>query len=293
MRDPARTYSNWQAERPLDQDLKQAGVVGIAGIDTRALTRHIRDQGQIAAGIFAGTAAEATDTDLVAQVRAWQPTATAQLLETVTTDRAYEVVAEHPQAKVAVIDLGLRRATVTQLVQRGNNVKVLPASTTADQITEQNFDGVVFSSGPGNPAEATEQIKLASALLEARIPMLGIGLGHQIVATALGYETVRMPQAQRGPNQPVYDVASGQSLITSQNHQYAVEAPLGTHPAPNAEYGKVTVTQYSLNDQSVEALRALNLPVLTVQYYPENTALAVDEAHPVFDEFASLMATGN
>jgi carbamoyl-phosphate synthase small subunit len=292
LRDPARTHSNWQAERPLEQDLTAAGVVGIAELDTRALTRRIRGQGQIAAGIFSGPAAEATDAALVEQVQNWQPRTTPQLLEAVTTDQAYEVSAQQPHAHVAVIDLGVRRATITQLVQRGLSVTVVPASTTAAELTAQNFDGVVFSSGPGNPAEATEQIELAAALIAVNMPVLGIGLGHQIVATALGYKTTLMPQAQRGPNQPVYDVATGQSLITNQNHQYAVEAPLGTHLAPNADHGPVTVTQYSLNDQSVEALRAENLPVLTVQYYPENTALAVDEAHPVFDEFASLMATG-
>lgn len=292
VRDPARTRSNWQSERSLVDDLMTAGVVGISGIDTRALTRHIRRSGQVAAGIFGGADAQATDAELVAQVRAWQPAATAQLLETVTTDEAYDVAADQPQATVGLIDLGVRRATITQLVQRGNTVKVMPASTTIEELTAANVDGVVFSSGPGNPAEATDQIALAAALLDAQTPVLGIGLGHQIVAAALGYASTLLPQAQRGPNQPVFDVASGQSLITNQNHHYAVDAPLGTHAAPNTSYGEVTVTQHSLNDHSVEALRAEQLPVLTVQYYPENTALAVDEPHPVFDEFATLMATG-
>ena len=293
VRDPARTYSNWQAERSLEDDLTQDSVVGIAGLDTRALTRHMRQLGPVAAGIFSGSSADDTDAELVDRVRQWQPSTTPQLLSEVTADRAYEVAAEQPRATVAVVDLGVRRTTITQLVDRGNAVTVFPATTSAEELTDEAFDGVVFSSGPGNPAEATEQIKLASALLTAGKPMLGIGLGHQIVAAALGYETRLMAQAQRGPNQPVYDVATGQSLITNQNHQYAVEAPLGTHPAPHAHYGDVTVTQYSLNDQSVEALRAADLPVLTVQYYPENTALTADEAHPIFDEFASLMAAGN
>ena len=292
VRDPARVRSNWQSERSLVEDLTTFGVVGISGIDTRALTRHVRRSGQIAAGIFGGADAQVTDAELVAQVRAWQPPSTAQLLEAATTDEAYEVAADQPQATVALIDLGVRRATITQLVQRGNTVKVMPASTTIEELTAANVDGVVFSSGPGNPAEATDQIRLAAALLDARMPVLGIGLGHQIVAAALGYASTLLPQAQRGPNQPVFDVASGQSLITNQNHHYAVDAPMGTHPAPNAGYGDVTVTQHSLNDHSVEALRAEELPVLTVQYYPENTALAVDEPHPVFDAFATLMATG-
>lgn len=292
IRDPARRHSNWQAERALVDDLTSAGVVGIAGVDTRALTRHIRREGQVTAGIFAGAAADVTDGELVAQVRDWTPSATAELLQAVTTHDAYEVAADNPKATVALLDLGARRATISQLVQRGNTVKVMPANTTVDQITAANVDGVVFSSGPGNPAEATDQIALAQALLEAKTPLLGIGLGHQIIAAALGYHNVLLPQAQRGPNQPVYDVASGRSLITNQNHQYAVETPLGTHPAPNPAFGEVTVSQYSLNDQSVEALRAVDLPVITVQYYPENSALTADEPHPVYDEFATLMATG-
>lgn len=292
VRDPARTYSNWQAERALEPGLVDAGVVGIAGIDTRALTHQIRRNGITTAGIFSGRAAEASTAELVAQVRNWQPPTTAQLLQRVTTDTGYTVEADQPQATVGLIDFGVRRATITQLVQRGNTVTIFPANTTAQQLAAADLNGVVFSSGPGNPEEATEQIALATQLLQAKTPLLGIGLGHQIIAAALGYDVSLLPQAQRGPNQPVYDVASGRSLITSQNHQYAVEAPLGTHPAPIDKYGSVTVTQYSLHDQSVEALRAVDLPVLTVQYYPENTALAVDETHPVFDEFAALMATG-
>ena len=293
IREPARVRSNWQSERDLDTELTAAGVVGIAGIDTRALTRHIAGTGQVAAGIFAGDDADAPDADLVAKVRAWSKPATEQLLAEVTTATAYEVAADHPQHTFALIDLGVRRATINQLVERGNTVKVLPASATMADVTAAGVDGVVFSSGPGNPAEATVQIELATALLDAKTPLLGIGLGHQIIARALGYDTVLLDQAQRGPNQPVYDVASGQSLMTTQNHEYAVVAPQGTAAAPNAHYGEVTVSQYSLNDKSVEALRPEALPVVTVQYYPENTAVAVDESHPVFDAFASLMATGN
>ena len=292
IREPARVRSNWQSERSLDADLTAAGVIGIAGIDTRALTRRIAGTGQVTAGIFAGDDAQATDAELVAQVRDWSKPATEQLLAEVTTGTAYEVSAGNAKHTVALIDLGVRRSTINQLVQRGNTVKVLPASSTADDVVAANVDGVVFSSGPGNPAEAQPQIELATALLDAKTPLLGIGLGHQIIAAALGYDTELLDQAQRGPNQPVYDVASGQSIITSQNHEYAVVAPDGTAAAPNATYGEVTVTQYSLNDKSVEAMRAEALPVITVQYYPENSAVAVDEAHPVFDTFADLMATG-
>lgn len=292
VRDPARLHSNWQAERALDTDLQQAQVVGIAGIDTRALTRHLTGLGQVAAGIFTGADAAAPDAQLVDKVQQWQPATTPQLLDTVSTDTTYTVTAENPRATVALIDLGVRRATINQLVERGITVHVMPATTTTQDLTAAQVDGVVLSSGPGNPADATEQIALAKALLDSNTPLLGIGLGHQIIGLALGYETTLLPQAQRGPNQPVYDVATGQSLITAQNHAYAVNAPLGTHPAPNAAYGDIAVTQYSLNDQSVEALQADGLPVVTVQYYPENVALAIDEAHPVFDHFVTLMATG-
>src|SRR5699024_5244276 len=164
--------------------------------DTRALTRRIAGTGQVAAGIFAGDDAQATDAELVAQVRNWSKPATEQLLAEVTTGTAYDVVAETPQHTVALIDLGVRRSTINQLVQRGNTVKVLPASATAEDIAEAKVDGVVFSSGPGNPAEATAQIELATALLDAKTPLLGIGLGHQIIARALGYDTALLAQAQ-------------------------------------------------------------------------------------------------
>lgn len=292
IRDPARVRSNWQSERSLVDDLVKANVVGIAGLDTRALTRHIAQLGQVAAGIFAGDDANAPDETLIAQVKQWQQPATADLLAAVTTDAAYDVVAQDAKATVALIDLGVRRSTINQLVQRGISVKVLPATATTDDIRSAGVDGVVLSSGPGNPATATDQVALTTALLDAKIPVLGIGLGHQLLGLALGYQTIRLPQAQRGVNQPVFDVASGQSLITNQNHEYAVDAPLGTSAAPTASYGDVTVTQYSLNDRSVEALRVTDLPAMSVQYYPENSALAVDEAHPVFDAFTTLMSTG-
>jgi len=202
------------------------------------------------------------------------------------------VEAPDPRHTVALIDLGVRQATIDQLVQRGNTVHVMPASTTAAQIAEANVDGVVLSSGPGNPAELADQIGLVKDLLDAKTAMLGIGLGHQLIGLALGFETSLMPQAQRGPNQPVYDKASGQSLITTQNHEYMVDAQHGAQPAPVTDYGRVVVTQYSLNDHSVEALEATDLPVVTAQYYPEHSAEEVDEPHPVFDRFASLMATG-
>lgn len=292
VRDPARVRSNWQAEQDLDEVLTEAEVVGIAGVDTRALTRHIAMMGQVTAGIFSGEAAAQSDAELIAKVRDWTPPTASSLVETVSTSTTYVVKAENPQATVALIDLGVRQATINQLVERGNTVQVMPAATTAADIAVAGVDGVVLSSGPGNPAELSDHIDLVKDLLNAKTPILGIGLGHQLIGLALGFETYLLPQAQRGPNQPVYDVASGQSAITSQNHAYALQAELGTQIAPMADYGEATVTQYSLNDNSVEALELTDLPVVTVQYYPENSALEVDEPHTVFDRFATLMATG-
>lgn len=292
IREPARIRSNWQSEQGLDEVLQKANVVGISGVDTRALTRRIASLGQVNAAIFAGEDALDADIDLVAKVRDWQPSSTAQLLERVSSQPSYVIEARDAKAQVALVDLGVRQATIDQLVARGNTVQVLPATTSASEILDAQVNGVVLSSGPGNPAEAKDQVQLARDLLDAKVPMLGIGLGHQVIAMALGFTTTRMPQAQRGPNQPVYDIASGHSLITNQNHEYAVNAELGTQQAPNTAYGNVTVTQYSLNDKSVEALEANELPVITVQYYPEDSAIAIDEPHPVFDRFATLMATG-
>ncbi|GAA2034353.1 glutamine-hydrolyzing carbamoyl-phosphate synthase small subunit [Yaniella flava] len=291
VRDPARIRSNWQSERALDEVLTESNVVGIAGVDTRALTRHIAMLGQINAGIFAGDAASDSDEHLVAKVRDWNKPDTAQLLQQVTTTTAHVVEADDAKATVALVDLGVRRATIDQLVQRGNSVHVFPATTSAEELTAAGVDGVVLSSGPGDPSDVTGQIELAKALLESKTPMLGIGLGHQIIARALGYETYRMDQAQRGPNQPVYDTTTGQTAMTTQNHEYAVDAQVGTSVSP-AGYGDVIVTQYSLNDHSVEALQTVELPVVAVQYYPENSAVEGDEPHPVFDHFATLIATG-
>lgn len=292
IRDPARIRSNWQSEQSLEEVLEKVNVVGIAGVDTRALTRRIASLGQVNAAIFTGEQALDADVDLVAKVCNWQPSSTADLLEQVSSQTSYVVEAEDAKAKVALIDLGVRQATIDQLVARGNTVEVLPATTAASEVLDTQSNGVVFSSGPGNPAEAKAQVQLAKDLLDAKVPMLGIGLGHQVIATALGFTTARMPQAHRGPNHPVYDIASGHSLITNQNHEYAVNAKLGTQQSPNTDYGNVTVTQYSLNDKSVEALEANELPVITVQYYPEDSAITVNEPHPVFDRFATLMATG-
>lgn len=292
IRDPTRIRSNWQAEHDLDEVLAEANVVGIAGLDTRALTRHIATMGQVTAGIFAGDDAAETDETLIAKVRQWEQPTAASLVEKVSSHTTYVVKAQEAKATVALIDLGVRQSTIDQLVQRGNIVQVMPASTTAAEIAAAGVDGVVLSSGPGNPADLLDHIGLAKELLDAKIPLLGIGLGHQLIGLALGFETYLLPQAQRGPNQPVYDTASGQSLITSQNHEYALQAEHGTHVAPQVSYGLVSVTQYSLNDNSVEALELTDLPVVTVQYYPENSALAVDEPHAVFDRFATLMATG-
>ena len=292
VRDPARVNSNWQAEQSLPEVLTEANVVGIAGVDTRALTRHIATKGQVTAGIFAGEEAAQADEDLLAKVRDWTPPSASTLVETVSTKTTYVVEADTPKATVALIDLGVRQATINQLVERGNTVHVMPASTTAADIATAGVDGVVLSSGPGNPAELSDQLNLVQNLLDAKTPLLGIGLGHQLIGIALGFETYLLPQAQRGPNQPVYDMTSGQSLITSQNHAYALRAERGTQAAPRADYGQVAVTQYSLNDNSVEALELTDLPVVAVQYYPENSALEVDEPHTVFDRFATLMATG-
>lgn len=292
VRDPARLASNWQAEQELEPVLTTAGVVGIAAIDTRALTRHIATVGQVNAGIFAGDRAADTDEQLVAAVNAWAQPSTEALLREVTTEQPYVVHADQSQTTLALLDLGVRQATINQLVERGNTVHVMPATTTFEELSAADVDGVVLSSGPGNPADATQQIQLVTALLDAKIPLLGIGLGHQLIARALGYPTYPMAQAHRGPNQPVLDVASGQSIITGQNHHYAADIPSGTTLAPVAAYGDVTVTQYSLNNNSVEALRAEDLPVLGVQYYPEPSAVEIDEPHPVFDRFAALMANG-
>jgi len=305
VRDPARRASNWRSRRTLDDELEQQGVVGISGIDTRALTRHLRELGVMRAGIFSGDALvdgsgdRRPDDELLAEVLAAPAMAGADLAGEVSTDAAYVVEALGPDgeplgtpvATVAAVDLGIKAMTPQRMAERGIRVHVLPSTATIDDVLATEADGVFFSNGPGDPAAATHEIDLLRDVLDRRIPFFGICYGNQLLGRALGFGTYKLGYGHRGVNQPVVDRATGKVEITAHNHGFAVDAPLdGEAVAPHdgGRYGRVVVSHVDLNDDVVEGLRALDLPAFSVQYHPEAAAGPHDAAY-LFDRFLDLM----
>ncbi|GIG20360.1 carbamoyl-phosphate synthase small chain [Cellulomonas chitinilytica] len=305
VRDPARRASNWRSRRTLDDDLAAQGIVGISGIDTRALTRHLRELGVMRAGIFSGDALvdgggdRRPDDELLTEVLAAPAMAGADLAGEVSTDTAYVVEALGPDgeplgtpvATVAAVDLGIKAMTPQRMAERGIRVHVLPSTASIDDVLATEADGVFFSNGPGDPGAATHEIDLLREVLDRRIPFFGICYGNQLLGRALGFGTYKLGYGHRGVNQPVIDRATGKVEITAHNHGFAVDAPLdGESVAPHdgGRYGRVVVSHVDLNDDVVEGLRALDLPAFSVQYHPEAAAGPHDAAY-LFDRFLDLM----
>ena len=306
VRDPARRASSWRSRRELEDELADAGVVGLCEVDTRALTRHLRERGAMRAGIFSGAAlpagaddpagpsAAAVDICLDA-VRVSPPMAGQALAGEVSTREHYVVEpsgrfeGREPVARVAAIDLGIKARTPWQLAERGVRVHVLPQSATLAEVLALHPDGVFFSNGPGDPATADEQVELLQGVLRKGTPFFGICFGNQLLGRALGFGTYKLPFGHRGINQPVMDKTTGKVEITAQNHGFAVDAPIGDYvTAPNAEFGQVMVSHVGLNDNVVEGLTCKDIPAFSVQYHPEAAAGPHDSAY-LFDRFIDLM----
>lgn len=286
VRDPARVPSNWRAKRSLDDELVAQGVVGISGIDTRALTRHLRERGSMRAGIFSGDAIAAED-ELLARVQAQPHMKGASLYEEVATREAYVVPAVgEKKFTVAAIDLGIKGMTPHRMAERGIEVHVLPATATADEVYAVNPDGVFFSNGPGDPATADGPVELMTAVLERRTPLFGICFGNQILGRALGFGTYKLKYGHRGINQPVQDRTTGKVEVTAHNHGFAVDAPLDE--VSETKFGRAEVSHVCLNDDVVEGLQLLDQPAFSVQYHPEAAAGPHDAAY-LFDRFVTLM----
>ncbi|MET0435670.1 MAG: glutamine-hydrolyzing carbamoyl-phosphate synthase small subunit [Cellulomonas sp.] len=305
VRDPARRASNWRSDRSLDEELAAQGVVGISGIDTRALTRHLRERGVMRAAIVSGDALldgagrRRAAEDLVAEVQDRPQMAGADLAGEVSTDTAYVVKAlgpdgaelAEPVARVAAVDLGIKSMTPNRMAERGIEVHVLPARSSIDDVLATAPDGVFFSNGPGDPSAATHEVELLREVLDRKIPFFGICYGNQLLGRALGYGTYKLGYGHRGVNQPVLDRATGRVEITAHNHGFAVDAPLdevSVAPHDGGRYGRVTVSHVDLNDDVVEGLAALDLPAFSVQYHPEAAAGPHDAAY-LFDRFLDLM----
>jgi carbamoyl-phosphate synthase small subunit len=284
VRDPSRVRSSWRSTDSLESRLVDEGVVGISGIDTRALTRHLREQGAMRVGI------STTETDpraLLERVRTSPEMSGADLTGEVTTAEPYVVRAEgESRRRVAAIDLGIKAMTPRRLAERGVEVHVLPASSTIDEVLAVAPDGVFFSNGPGDPSTADGPVDLMRAVLERRLPVFGICFGNQILGRALGFSTYKLKYGHRGINQPVQDRRTGKVEISAHNHGFAVDAPLDA--VSETPFGRVTVSHVCLNDDVVEGLQLLDRPAFSVQYHPEAAAGPHDSAY-LFDRFLDLM----
>ncbi|WP_187976099.1 glutamine-hydrolyzing carbamoyl-phosphate synthase small subunit [Mycetocola sp. JXN-3] len=292
VRDPSRRVSNFRSEGTLDDNLVEDGVVGISGIDTRALTRHIRSAGSMRGGIFSGADYSADAEALVARVNAGEQMAGLSLSATVSTIENYTLPATTERiGSIAVLDLGVKRATLGYLADQGFDVIVVPQDITPDDLLALKTDAFFFSNGPGDPAAASGQVEVLRAGLRAGLPYFGICFGNQLLGRALGFDTYKLPFGHRGINQPVLDKATGKVEITSQNHGFAVDLPIeGSHESPEG-FGQVEVSHYSLNDNVVEGLRCLDIPAFSVQYHPESAA-GPHDAHYLFARFREVVLAG-
>ncbi|MEV0726126.1 glutamine-hydrolyzing carbamoyl-phosphate synthase small subunit [Micromonospora purpureochromogenes] len=295
VRDPARIGSNWRATGGLEDRLAAEGVVGIAGVDTRALTRHLRERGAMRVGI------SSVDDDpraLLARVRQSPQMVGADLSAEVTTAEPYVVEAVGPHRfTVAALDLGIKRNVPRRLAARGVTTHVLPAGSTIDDLLATGADAVFLSPGPGDPATAEGPVALAREVLRREVPLFGICFGSQILGRALGFGTYKLGYGHRGINQPVLDRATGKVEVTSHNHGFAVQVPGAGQGAVvpdqviDTEFGGVQVSHVCLNDNVVEGLRARDVPAFTVQYHPE-AAAGPHDADYLFDRFAELIEGG-
>jgi carbamoyl-phosphate synthase small subunit len=285
VRDPSPVASSWRARRTLAAELDAQGVVGISGVDTRALTRHLRDRGAMRVGVSSAGTDPAV---LLERVLASPPMQGADLTAEVTTPQPYVVPAVgERRCTVAALDLGIKAMTPRRLAERGAEVHVLPSTVTADELLAVGADGVFVSNGPGDPATADHAVALVRAVLEAGVPLFGICFGNQVLGRALGFGTYKLRFGHRGINLPVQDRTTGRVEVSAHNHGFAVDAPLGeVVPTP---YGRASVSHVCLNDDVVEGLVCHDAPAFSVQYHPEAAAGPHDSAY-LFDRFLAMMS---
>ena len=291
VRDASRVVSNFRAEGSLEDELEKYGIVSIKGIDTRALTRHLRSAGVMRAGIFSGASANAPVDELIASVRAARKMQGLSLSDVVSTKELYRVPAEGTQfGKVAILDLGIKSSTIENMTARGLEVLVYPASATSQELLAENPDAVFYSNGPGDPETAEGQVQALREILKAGKPFFGICFGNQLLGRALGFETYKLAFGHRGINQPVMDRTTGKVEVTAHNHGFAVKVDGGPEVDSPAGFGRVLVSHVSLNDDVVEGLTCLDIPAYSVQYHPE-AAAGPHDSNYLFDRLIDLIKT--
>ncbi|KAA0084347.1 carbamoyl-phosphate synthase small subunit [Mycolicibacterium sp. P9-64] len=287
VRDPSPRASNWRATGTLDDELVRQGIVGIAGIDTRAVVRHLRTAGSMKAGVFSGDALADTD-DLLERVNGQPSMLGADLAGEVSTDSTYVVEPEGMQRfTVAALDLGIKTNTPRNFARRGIRSHVMPSSVSFEQIAELKPDGVFLSNGPGDPATADHVVEVTREVLGAGIPLFGICFGNQILGRALGRSTYKMVFGHRGINVPVMDHSTGRVAVTAQNHGFALEGEAGEEF--DTQFGRAVVSHTCANDGVVEGIKLVDGRAFSVQYHPE-AAAGPHDANYLFDQFVDLMA---
>ena len=285
VRNPSSITSNWRSTSDLEEELVKQGVVGISGVDTRAITRHLRDRGAMRVGIFSDT--ELTREEMVIEVRKQSPMSGAYLCGDVSTEVPYLVPAVgEKKFTVVALDLAIKAATPRNMAERGIEVHVLPYNSNLEEILAYKPDGVFLSNGPGDPSTMTDTVSLVRDILIEEIPIFGICFGHQILGRALGFDTYKLQFGHRGINQPVLDRKTGKVEITAHNHGFALKAP--TDSIFSTVFGPGQVTHVCLNDGVVEGLELLERGAFSVQYHPEAAAGPHDASY-LFDRFVALM----
>ncbi|WP_199222403.1 glutamine-hydrolyzing carbamoyl-phosphate synthase small subunit [Corynebacterium yudongzhengii] len=287
IRDLARRVSNYRAERSLAEEMEAQGIIGIAGVATRTIVRHLRNEGSIAAGIFSGADAEASDEELIEAVKAQPAMTGSDLASEVSTQEPYTIPAEgEKRYTVVAYDMGIKMATPGHFSRRGIETVVVPVGTPLSEVAQYSPDGIFLSNGPGDPATADEMVAITREIIEKKIPLFGICFGNQILGRALGLETYKLTYGHRGINVPVINHVTGKIDITSQNHGFALQGTPGESFA--TDFGPATVTHSCLNDGSIEGVALDSGLAYSVQYHPESAA-GPHDANPLFDQFIELM----
>ncbi|MCQ9206731.1 MAG: glutamine-hydrolyzing carbamoyl-phosphate synthase small subunit [Omnitrophica bacterium] len=277
VKERSRIVSNWRAKTSLEDYLKKNNIIGIEGVDTRALTRHIRLEGAMKAVL---STEDLDEKSLTKKAKASLGLVGRDLVKDVTVNQSYTWKVGLGPHKVVVLDCGVKRNILRCLANRGCDVKVVPASTGFEEIMEMKPDGVMLSNGPGDPSAVPYVVKTVKELI-GKVPIFGICLGHQMLGLALGGKTYKLKFGHHGINQPVKDLKTGKIAITVQNHGFCVDID-------SLSKEDVEITHINLNDNTLEGLRHRKLPVFSVQFHPE-AAAGPHDANYLFGEFMELM----